>query len=57
MINQNNSCEKHSSNFPDFSLYDVDVDFELNDGKGAWVVVLRKHGNSRPALPDVDDYE
>jgi hypothetical protein len=54
MIDQNSLSENHTSIFPDLSLCDIDIDFELNDGKGAWVVVLRKDGHSRQPLPDLD---
>ena len=54
MIDQNNLSEKPTSIFPDLSLCDIDIDFELNDGKGAWVVVLRKDDHSRQPLPDIE---
>lgn len=47
MIDKNNLCETHTAIFPDLSLCDIDIDFELNDGKGAWVIVLRKDDPSR----------
>lgn len=55
MIDQNNLREEPTSIFPDLSLCDIDIDFELNDGKGAWVVVLRKNDHSRLLLPDIDE--
>lgn len=46
----NNLSEIHTSNVPDLSQYDIDVDidFELNDGRGAWVVVLLRKESSLP---------
>ncbi len=55
MIEQNNLCKTHTSLFPDLSLCDIDIDFELNEGKGAWVVVLRKDGRSPQPLADFDE--
>lgn len=54
MIDQNNLSEKPTSIFPDLSLCDIDIDFELNGGRGAWVVILRKNDNARKPLPDIE---
>lgn len=54
-----NKRENSSSNcisiHPDLTLCDIDIDFELNNGKGAWVVVLRKDGHSRKPLADLGE--
>jgi hypothetical protein len=54
MIEKNKSCENQPPIFPDISLCDIDIDFELNDGKGAWVIVLRKDGRSPQSRADSD---
>lgn len=55
MIDKNNLCEKYAAIFPDLSLCDIDIDFELNGGKGAWVVMLRKDGRSPQPLTDSEE--
>lgn len=45
MIAKKKLCKNNDPSYPvypDTSVYDVDIDFELNNGKGAWVVILKR---------------
>jgi len=43
MIDKKKSGKKNGRIHPDTSVYDIDIDFELNNGKGAWVVILQRN--------------
>jgi hypothetical protein len=36
------------------NVYSIDIDFKLNDGKGAWVVVLERNDCCLQSLSDMD---
>lgn len=52
MIEDKNVWTTPNAILPDMSLFDIDIDFDLNDGKGAWVVVLRRDERFGKPLPD-----
>lgn len=37
------------------NVYSIDIDFKLNDGKGAWVVVLERNDCCLQSLSDMDE--
>lgn len=45
-------CETNSID-ADFCIYDIDIDFELNNGKGAWVVVLQRKNHDLQTIQDI----
>jgi hypothetical protein len=55
MLDKYTSGEKPISVVSDLTLCDIDIDFELNDGRGAWVVILRKEGHPPQPLPEIDN--
>ena len=56
MLDQYKSGDQQPSIAPDFSHYeiDIDIDFELNGGKGAWVVILRKSDPGQQPLRETE---
>ena len=55
MIDKKKLCKKNTSIDPDISVYDIDIDFELNNGKGAWVVILQRNDRYPHPLLDLDE--
>lgn len=47
MIDQKSAGKKNGSIDSDFGVYDIDINFELNNGEGAWVVILQKNDNHK----------
>lgn len=43
MIDKKQLRTKNTSIYPDISLYDIDIDLEINNGKGAWVIILQRN--------------
>ena len=55
MINEKKACEENTLIDSNFSVFDIDINFDLNNGKGAWVVMLQRSPPYPLPLKDIDE--
>lgn len=52
---ENKSTDQITTIPPDMGVVDIDIDLKLNNGKGAWVVVLLRQEELLSEWPDAEE--